>query len=74
LGQYLAIDPLALALSGDVYIKLHLPDPPPIDQVIARIHEVVKGMTPDQKRQAAGRVKALRIYAETLEAELSRHA
>jgi hypothetical protein len=35
LSSFRAIDPLALILSGEVYVKLTLPDPPPFEVILA---------------------------------------
>ena len=37
LSSYRAIDPLALILSGELYVKLTLPDPPPIEVIRAYV-------------------------------------
>jgi len=68
-----AIDPLALILSNQIYVMLHLPDPAPVfDALRARIQEAVHGMTHAQKRLALARVEALRAYATAIETELLR--
>jgi hypothetical protein len=67
-----AIDPLALILSGQVYVRLTLPDPPPIDELNAHIHELVGEMGSEETRYALARAKALGAYARALEDELSK--
>jgi len=55
----LAIDPLALILPPHVYIKLTLPDPPPIEVWTREVREVVRGMTAEERKVARARVRAL---------------
>jgi len=65
-----AIDPLALILRGDIYIKLTLPDPPPIEVLRARIEQLVRTMKPDERKQALERVRAFKDYQNVVEQEL----
>lgn len=69
---YVAIDPLALVLSGAVYVKFTLPDPPPIDVFTAQARSVVKAMTPEEKKLALDRLKALGVCINTLQKELAK--
>jgi len=69
--QYVAIDPLALLLSPSVYVKLTLPDPPPIEVLRREIQVLVKEMDATEKRVALTRAKALGAYAKALEKELA---
>jgi uncharacterized membrane protein len=67
-----AIDPWALLLTGELYVKLKtLPDPPP-ELFLDRIRERVRAMGPVEKRLALARVKALGALARALEQELSK--
>jgi hypothetical protein len=60
-----AIDPLALILSGRIYALIHLPDPPPnMRKVIA---EMVKGMSAAEKEAVLNRAKALGAYASAIQ-------
>jgi len=63
-----AIDPVELMLSGQAYIKLTLPDPPPPEV----LREMIDDMTLDEKRVALARVRALAAYAAALEKELKK--
>jgi murein DD-endopeptidase MepM/ murein hydrolase activator NlpD len=65
-----AIDPLALILRGDIYIKLTLPDPPRIEVLRAGIEELVRTMTPDERKQPLERVRAFKDYQNVVEQEL----
>jgi hypothetical protein len=67
-----AIDPLALILRGDIYVKLTLPDPPPIEVLRAQIEELVRTMTPDERKQALERVRAFKDYQNVVEQELNK--
>jgi murein DD-endopeptidase MepM/ murein hydrolase activator NlpD len=60
-----AIDPLALILRGDIYIRLTLPDPPP--ELKTQIQAFVRTMTPEQRRRALGRLKNLEAYSNAME-------
>jgi hypothetical protein len=68
--KIVAIDPLALVLPGDIYVKLHLPDPPPIEVIQSHIRETVKGMTLEQRKEARTRAKVFIAYAKAMEKEL----
>ena len=50
----LAIDPLALILEPQVYVKLTLPDPPPIEVWARDVRELVKGMSSAERKAALG--------------------
>jgi hypothetical protein len=64
--RFTAIDPLALILRSDIYIILHLPDPPPPDVLRENVRAAVKGMTADERIQALARLRGLKTYAEAL--------
>lgn len=64
-----AIDPLALLLRSDIYVKLTLPDPPPPD--VAGIREVVAALDPEERKFALTRVKALKTTLGLFEKELA---
>ena len=65
-------DPLALLLRGDIYVKLTLPDPAPIEVLRSWIEELVRTMTPDERKQALERVTAFKDYQNVVEQELLR--
>ncbi|HVM81028.1 MAG TPA: hypothetical protein VMU06_18550 [Stellaceae bacterium] len=71
MDQYVAIDPLALLLRPDIYIRLHLPDPPPPDIWIAQVRAIVKTMTSAERQAALTRAKALGTYANALAKEIA---
>jgi hypothetical protein len=66
----LAIDPLALVLRGDVYIRLHLPDPPPIDRFIQELRRELPTMDEDAKDELAHRLGLLSDSARQLAREV----
>jgi len=68
--RLVAIDPLALLLSPSVYIRLTLPDPPPIEVLIQEIRALTSDMDATEKKAALARAKALGAYAKALEKEL----
>ena len=70
LSSFRAIDPLALILSGEIYVKLTLPDPPPIEVLRAYVRSQARTSSAAEKRQALNRARALRTYVEAVEQEL----
>lgn len=69
--HYTAIDPLALILRSDIYVRLTLPDPPPIEVLRENIREALKGMTPEERGRALTHVRTVINYAQTVERELA---
>jgi hypothetical protein len=65
-----AIDPLALLLSEEIYVRLTLPDPSPIEQ--GQIREAIQAMGPEEKRVTLARARALGAYVSALEKEISK--
>lgn len=70
LSSYRTIDPLALILSGEVYVKLTLPDPPPFEVIRAYARAMARSASAADKRQALNRARVLRAYVEAVEQEL----
>lgn len=70
ISEWRAIDPLALLLSGEVYVKLTLPDPPLIEVIRAQAHELARSASKAEKRRALNRVRAFRAYAQAVEQAL----
>ena len=68
--RLVAIDPLALLLSPSVYIRLTLPDPPPIEVLTREIQALVRDMDATEKKAALTRAKALGAFAKAMEKEL----
>ena len=66
-----AIDPLAMILSNEVYVKLKLPNPPPYF-IRARVRDLVRGMSASEKRAAIANVRIFETYLKVLGEELSR--
>jgi probable HAF family extracellular repeat protein len=74
-GMYeVAIDPLALILSYDLYVKINLPRPIPVltDTLIDRIRKEVQAMGAGERRNALARLKALSVLTRAVEEELSK--
>jgi hypothetical protein len=69
-----AIDPIALVLGAHspLYVRLTLPDPPPIEVLVEQIREQVKGMREAERRRALERVKGLNESLQVLARELDR--
>ncbi len=70
ISEWRTIDPLALLLSGEVYVKLTLPDPPPIEVIRAQARELARTASKAEKRRALNRVRAFRAYAQAVEEAL----
>jgi len=66
------IDPLALLLRNDIYVKLTLPDPPHVDVLKSQICELVRTMGHEEKKLALSRAKALSVFANAMEKEISK--
>jgi Peptidase family M23 len=67
-----AIDPLALLLGAQsaTYIRLTLPDPPPLDVIPAQVRAQVSRMSASERQRALARLKRLREYVDVLAREL----
>jgi hypothetical protein len=63
----LAIDPLALLLPNDIYIKLHLPDPPPFEAVQEYIRRSIEAMSAEEYERAYARFKKMKGFTDDLE-------
>src|SRR5262249_22437933 len=55
-----AIDPLALILAEDIYVRLTLPDPPPIDIWTRELAAAARVLTPAQRKTALARLTMFR--------------
>jgi hypothetical protein len=60
------IDPMALVLRGDIYIKLHLPYPQPMALVMAKVRRMAGGMNAEETRQAVGQLQTMESAARNL--------
>jgi hypothetical protein len=67
--QETAIDPLALLLRPDIYVRLTLPNPAP-DTLRTHAREAVKGLSVREREQALENVGNLVAFARALEHEL----
>jgi hypothetical protein len=59
------IDWLALILKPEIYVILHLPDPPP-ETLGTIVGDAIKGMSAGDRKQALARLKNLTAYANTV--------
>jgi hypothetical protein len=66
-GALLADRPLAMILRSDIYVRLHLPDPPPIEILEKEIQAVVQQMSHEEVAQTLERVRSLAAFASTAE-------
>jgi hypothetical protein len=64
-----AIDPLALVLSNDIYVMLHLPDPPPIETMRDLIRRKIAAMSAEEYTRAESRVRKIKAFVDGLEKE-----
>ncbi len=62
-----AIDPLALILSNEVYVKINLPRPPPD---LAALRELLRRLDASQKKLALERTRQLDAYVKAVEKAL----
>ncbi len=65
-GYYAAMDPLALILRGDVYVKIKLPYPPPLHKVMVRLRLAAPGFSGDERRRALEQLGVLEEVARSL--------
>ena len=68
-SQYLAIDPLALLLSSEAYVRLVEKLHPHVPKV-SELQEVVRSMTPEEKAFALARARAFIAYSKAVEEAL----
>ena len=66
LGEYRTIDPLALVLRGDIYVKLNLPYPLPLEAVTVRVRQAAHGMNDNQKKMVMKQLSNLDMVSKTL--------
>jgi hypothetical protein len=72
-AHMLAIDPLALILANDVYVRLTLPDPPPIEVIHKYVRERISKMSDQEFKRAYARVKEMKALADNLAIEFEKH-
>lgn len=72
IGLEATIDPLALVLTGTVYVDLTLPDPPPFEAVRDRLRTLIQKMSPAEKKKAMDRLKALGSFYKDIQHEFER--
>lgn len=66
---FVAIDPLALVLPGDIYADWNKPRPGAED-IKARVRQVVQGLSPQQREQVTEHVRLVQEFARAVETEL----
>jgi murein DD-endopeptidase MepM/ murein hydrolase activator NlpD len=74
LSDYRTIDPLALILSGEIYVKLTLPDPPPIEVLRAHARALARAATPSERRGVLNRARVMQVYVKAVEQALAAEA
>jgi hypothetical protein len=68
--EEVAIDPLALLLRHDVYVKLTLPDPPPPEVLREQVRRLARQMSPAERRRVAKSLNEFAASVEILKKEL----
>lgn len=71
---YVAIDPLALVLRSDIYVKLKLPYPPPVETVVVRLRRAAGGLNERERRDVQRQFRQLREIAAVMEQALEKSA
>lgn len=64
--DFVAVDPLSLVLRSDIYVKIKLPYPPPIEVAAARVRKAATGLTTREKRAALEQVQQLATVSRAL--------
>ena len=64
--QYVAVDPLALLLSNEAYIRAIEKNHPHVP-LVSVVQEVVRSMTPEEKAFALSRAKTFMAYSKVIE-------
>jgi len=64
--EYRTIDPMALLLRGDIYVKLNLPYPLPLEAAVVRVRQSAQGMTEKQKKMALKQLSNLDMVSDVL--------
>jgi hypothetical protein len=72
--RLVAIDPLSLILRSDIYVRLHLPDPAPIEILQKQVRDAIHQLSPEERRATLAHVKQLAIIAGVVEKELTQAA
>jgi hypothetical protein len=72
LHEFLAVDPLALILRSDIYVRLHLPRPLPIEILQDQVKEAVRGMSAEERSSSLTHVRSLAKLVNAVEQELTR--
>jgi hypothetical protein len=70
-NRYLTIDPLALLLRNDIYVRLHLPDPPPDEILRETIREAARQMNAEERLRARAAAVSLGRLASAMQEELN---
>jgi len=69
-----AIDPLAILLSNEVFVRINLPRPPELEVIVERIAPALQGISATERTQTLARAKALGAYAAAVEKALGGQA
>lgn len=70
--QHLAVDPLSLLLSNEVYVRLNLPNPPPFEAVRESVRERIDKMSSKEREQVLSRIREWKTFAESFEKEFEK--
>ena len=65
-----AIDPLYLLLGEELYIRLTLPDPPPVETLAGRLAPVIATLGEDERKALRMRANGMARYTAAIEKAL----
>jgi outer membrane protein assembly factor BamB len=71
-GDYYTIDPLALVLRSDIYVKINLPYPPPMERAVALVRKSAGGMRVHEQEQALAQLRNLDRITRMLRQAITR--
>jgi hypothetical protein len=70
MNKFVAIDPMALVLSHEVYVRLHLPDPAPDEVLTKAVRESIAHLNEEGRHKALASAISLGRLAGIIQNEL----
>jgi outer membrane protein assembly factor BamB len=64
--DFVAVDPLSLVLRSDIYVKINLPYPAPVERAAVRLRKAEGGMSDRQRREALKQLSHLTNIGQVL--------
>ena len=65
--QYATVDPLALILPGYIYAKINLPNPPPVEVIVARLRKSVRPRGRGEAESLLSQLRPVGSFVESLQ-------